>query len=296
MMADSAPRRFDERRRSSARIPMSIAITLQGTDSAGNSFTEQTNTVVVNRGGAKILTQQSFAAGDQLEVVIPRLNRKSSARVVWLGAKEGEWQEAGLDIDQIGDFWGVQFPEDAAPFHTPSPEMPPAIAPAAPVAEARSRIPETPAEASGKLLGGVRELARGAVEEIVAEILQELNRQAKENLDRLQQDALQQAQTRLLGTVEAGIEELQTRVMEAMASQQEVWERTLQGLEQQTEERILARSAAYEAHLATHAEQVRRELARTLAELSAALTHDQWAAELDTRPPIEKIEIQTKLS
>jgi len=58
------------------------------------------------------------------------------------------------------------------------------------------------------------------------------------------------------------------------------------------EERVLARSAAYETHLATHAEQVRQELARTLADLSAAIARGQWVDEL-TPPPIEKIEIQT---
>lgn len=295
MIADSTPQRFDERRRSTGRIPMSLAIVLQGTDSAGKSFKEKTRTLVINRRGAKVLTKQTFAVGDPLEVVFPHLNKKSPARVVWLGAKEEEWQEIGIDLNQTGNFWGVQFPEDAAPFPTPSPEMSPPLASPVPDPESRSPVPHASTDTSEKLLGGVRELARGAVEEIVAEILQELNRQAQESLDRLQQDALQQAQTRLLGTVEAGIEELQTRVMEAMASQQEVWERTLQGLEQQAEERVLARSAAYETHLATHAEQVRQELARTLADLSAALAHDQWAAELKNQPPVEKIEIQTKL-
>ena len=230
--------------------------------------------------------------GDQLEVVFPHLNRKSPGRVVWLGAKEEGWQAVGIDLTQSGDFWGVQFPEDAASFPTPGPEPSPAVAPAAPVAEARSLIPDAPADASGKLLGGVRELARGEVKEIVAEVLQELNRQAKENLERLQTDTLQQAQTRLLGTVEAGIEELQTRVMEAMANQQQVWKQPLEGLEQRAEERILARLAAYDTHLATHAEQVRQELARTLADLSAAIARGQWVDEL-TPPPIEKIEIQT---
>lgn len=294
MIADSAPQRFDERRRSSARIPVSIAITLQGTDSAGKSFTEKTHTVVINRKGAKVLTKRSFAMGDPLEVVVPHLNRQSAARVVWLGAKEKGWQEVGIDITESGDFWGVQFPGDEAPFAASGPAMSPTVAPAPPVPETRSRIPDTSAEASGKLLGGVRELARGEVEKIVAEVLQELHRQAKENLDRLQEDVLQQAQNRLLGTVDAGIEELQTRVMEAMTNQQQLWEQTLQGLELQTEERILARLAAYEARLATHAEQVRREFARTLADLSAAIAGDRWAAELHSQPPIEKIEIQTK--
>ena len=96
----STPPQFDESRRSSTRLPLSIPIVLGGSDEKGKPFVEKTVTVVINRRGAKVITKQPLPMGAKLELTIPQLNRSSPATVVWLGAKKGKEQEVGLTLDR----------------------------------------------------------------------------------------------------------------------------------------------------------------------------------------------------
>ena len=111
MPGDMAPLRFSEKARPGTRLLMALPIVLSATDSARNSFSEDTHTLVINRTGAKVLTKRPFTLGARLQVSIPHRKLESGATVVWLGDKRGALQEIGIDLDQTDDFWGVRFPE-----------------------------------------------------------------------------------------------------------------------------------------------------------------------------------------
>ena len=288
----STPPQFDESRRSSARLPLSIPIILSGVDESGKSFVEKTVTVVINRRGAKVLAKQPLPMGAKLELTIPQLNRSSPATVVWLGAKKGKEQEVGLTLNRTDDFWGVDFPGDASSLHKAGPatetkvgkqEAPenqeaPTIQPgrqgglAAPASK-----PETlpvSADAFEKLSGIVQDLVQQAVQESLQDSLSKLNQQAEESLDRALRKVTEQAQDHLDRAVRAALEQLHVQAMEHMGRVQLDCEQTLQGLAHAAEEQMKARLAEYEAHLAASGENVRRQLADKLANLSAGLLRD----------------------
>ena len=103
------PARFDETKRSSARLPLRVPIVIKGTDANGKAFSEETHTVVINRAGAKIVTSQLLAPDSRIQVSVPKLKRQCLATVVWWSEKKGEKNEAGIDFDiKSGDFWDVQ--------------------------------------------------------------------------------------------------------------------------------------------------------------------------------------------
>jgi hypothetical protein len=98
--------------RSGQRLVVAIPITISGEDAAGQSFTESSATVVVNRGGGKIITTRELALDSTVQITIPSRNRASGARVVSLGEKTGGQQEIAIDLKQPENFWGIQFPDD----------------------------------------------------------------------------------------------------------------------------------------------------------------------------------------
>ncbi|MCX6617686.1 MAG: hypothetical protein NTZ98_16505 [Acidobacteria bacterium] len=98
--------------RSGQRLVVAIPITISGEDAAGQSFTESSATVVVNKGGGKIITTRELALDSTIQITIPSRNRASGAHVVWLGEKTGGQQEIAIDLKQPENFWGIQFPDD----------------------------------------------------------------------------------------------------------------------------------------------------------------------------------------
>jgi len=147
--------------RSGQRLVVAIPVTISGEDVAGQSFTENSATVVVNRGGGKIITTHELALDSTIQVIVPSRNRASAARVVRLGEKSGNQQEIAIELKQPENFWGIQFPDDpidwgamaarrtataeekeavergtarAAAAPSPAPTPPPAVPPAARVA------------------------------------------------------------------------------------------------------------------------------------------------------------------
>ncbi|MBI1955188.1 MAG: hypothetical protein HYS38_02230 [Acidobacteria bacterium] len=291
MGASGTPPQFDESRRSSFRLPLSVPIVLSGVDESGRSFTEKTVTVVINRRGAKVLAKQPLPMGAKLELTIPQQNRSSPATVVWLGAKKGAKQEVGLALilNQTEDFWGVDFPGDASSLHRAGPatetkadkqEAPENHAAltahlgrqgglAAPAS--KPEVLPVGVDAFEKLSGIVQDLVQQAVQESLKDALSKLNQQVEESLDRALGDVTEQAQGHLDQAVRAALEQLQVQAMEHMGRVQLDYEQTLQELAQVAEEQMRARLAEYEAHLAASAENVRRQLADKLANLSASL-------------------------
>lgn len=100
----------DSMRRSS-RIPKEIPILLVGSDIEGKIFSEQTNTVVLSRHGAGILSAYKLSAEQELIVRSLVTNKEADVRVVGqLGARGERYTYGVAFIDQNIDFWGIEFP------------------------------------------------------------------------------------------------------------------------------------------------------------------------------------------
>jgi len=98
--------------RSGQRLVVAIPITISGEDAAGHSFIENSATVVVNRGGGKIITTRELALDSTVQITVPSRNRASGAHVIWLGEKSGGQQEIAIELKNPENFWGIQFPDD----------------------------------------------------------------------------------------------------------------------------------------------------------------------------------------
>jgi len=165
--------------RSGQRLVVAIPITISGEDAAGHSFIENSATVVVNRGGGKIITTRELALDSTVQITVPSRNRASGAHVIWLGEKSGGQQEIAIELKNPENFWGIQFPDDpidwvamaarrtatsdekeaaargtaraAAPSPAPAPPQaaaaPPAAAPRAVAAPPAAQAPPKPAAA-----------------------------------------------------------------------------------------------------------------------------------------------------
>ena len=129
-------------------------------------------------------------------------------------------------------------------------------------------------EISDKLFIALRELTRSAIEQSQGEVLQKLNRHAEEGLNNMQRVIIEEAQEYLHRATEDAGKEFETRVLQVVARNQQICEQTLQRLvlaAQATQERLEASLAEYQKRLATSAQTARRELARTLADLSGTI-------------------------
>ncbi len=98
---------------------MALPVTLEIADNAGGTFKESTQTIVINRSGAKVLATASLPIGTRLTLSVGsgKGQRITPATVVWLGERRGSKSEVGLEIEQAdGTFWGVLFPDDSGSF------------------------------------------------------------------------------------------------------------------------------------------------------------------------------------
>ena len=97
--------------RRSGRLAKEIAIVLIGSDMEGKFFAEQTNTVVLSRHGAGIVSQQKLAP--EQELIIRRLdtNQETELRVVGqIGAQSDRYTYGVAFVDSNVNFWGIDFP------------------------------------------------------------------------------------------------------------------------------------------------------------------------------------------
>jgi D-mannonate dehydratase len=98
--------------RRSTRLAIAMPITLSGKDAAGNSFKENTRTIVVNKHGAKIATMHQLVLGTEVEIGNRALGLTARAAVVWAGDKRTpqKYFEAGIQLFKAQDIWGIEFP------------------------------------------------------------------------------------------------------------------------------------------------------------------------------------------
>lgn len=100
--------------RRSTRLSMIVPITIQGTDTFGQPFKENTWTIGINKQGARIATFHTLASGSHLWILNPVLGRTAKGRVIWLGEKRfpEDPYEVGVELTEDQNVWGINFPPE----------------------------------------------------------------------------------------------------------------------------------------------------------------------------------------
>lgn len=94
----------------SSRIMVKIPVTIEGTDSGGARFAEETTIVTLSMGGASILTSRDLNVGMPLYLCTPK-GLRFEARVAWVGSEAtGTKGLVGLQCRGLAQALGFQFP------------------------------------------------------------------------------------------------------------------------------------------------------------------------------------------
>jgi hypothetical protein len=113
----SSPRSQSDQkaRRRSKRPLIQVPIEVRGTDVNGQSFSETTHTVVVNRNGGRISMKNSLMAGARITITNLQRGEGCAFRVVErTSTTYGNQAEWGVEcLEPSRNFWGVYFPEVA---------------------------------------------------------------------------------------------------------------------------------------------------------------------------------------
>ena len=107
----SAPGATGRRKRSAIPVP----ITISAVDKDGQSFREDSRTLVITRHGMMVETIHRLNLGAEITVENPALGRTSTGRVVWCGNEQSASQvnEIGIYLTDAGVLCGVELaPED----------------------------------------------------------------------------------------------------------------------------------------------------------------------------------------
>jgi hypothetical protein len=99
-------------RRRTERLLLSVPVRVDGQDPAGQKFSENTRTVIINRHGACIQMRQAVAPGATLRICNLMANREAEFRVIGptqpKSDQGGEW---GVECkDEKRNIWGIDFP------------------------------------------------------------------------------------------------------------------------------------------------------------------------------------------
>lgn len=99
-------------RRRSSRIDYKIPVVLSGRDAAGETFREETETLIVSFHGAKVRTSRQVLVGMMVSVEIVRTGQGGKAICVQVSdALPGEaTHDIGLQLVHPGNIWGVENP------------------------------------------------------------------------------------------------------------------------------------------------------------------------------------------
>src|SRR6266496_5046949 len=118
-----APRKQHAIRRST-RLPLEIPVRVTSLDGA-LEFSEQCNTTLVNAHGCGIIAQRQLPQGTRVRLEIIPAKRNTTAQVadvVSLGGEPETWL-LGLELDEPGNFWGLEY----APSDWRTEESPPQV-------------------------------------------------------------------------------------------------------------------------------------------------------------------------
>ena len=98
-------------RRGTERLLLAVPVRVIAFGTDGGSFTEDTNTVEVNRAGARILLKHRVASGDTLRIINLESFSEADFRVVGpTRLDSGEVAEWGMECAEPGrNIWGIEF-------------------------------------------------------------------------------------------------------------------------------------------------------------------------------------------
>jgi hypothetical protein len=110
-------------KRRSGRITKEIPIVLLGTDATGKVFSEETNTVVLSRHGAGVVTRYRFSPDELLTLRLTGTAKEAAIRLVGqIGGEPGRYVYGVTFVDPDPDFWPMDFPPPD-PFESPSQQI-----------------------------------------------------------------------------------------------------------------------------------------------------------------------------
>jgi hypothetical protein len=99
----------DSERRRSERVLVNIPVVASG-DSASGTFTEETQTLIVNVQGALIPLAARVAHGQMLLLRNRKTSEEQSCRVVYVGLSSEEKRHFGITFNgRAPHFWGIPF-------------------------------------------------------------------------------------------------------------------------------------------------------------------------------------------
>jgi PilZ domain len=97
--------------RRSGRVRKNVPIILIGTDATGRVFSEQTNTVVLSRHGAGIVSRNTFAPEEVLTLRFSESSREADVRLVGRIGDTPKGFIYGVEfLDAAINYWGLEFP------------------------------------------------------------------------------------------------------------------------------------------------------------------------------------------
>lgn len=104
-------------RRRSQRVLMQVAVRVSGTDTQGQPFEEETETLAINAHGALILTTARVTSGSLVKMQHKGTKDEQECHVAFLGPVRAGKSEIGLEFSAPRpSFWRVAFPpEDWSP-------------------------------------------------------------------------------------------------------------------------------------------------------------------------------------
>lgn len=98
-------------RRRSQRVLMQVSVRINGSDSLGNSFSEDAETLAVNAHGALILLNTRVTSGSTLKMLHKGTQEEQECHVVFLGPVRSGKSEIGLEFSgPRPGYWRVAFP------------------------------------------------------------------------------------------------------------------------------------------------------------------------------------------
>jgi len=111
--ADSKTWIADPGRRRSMRVLLSVPISVDGENTRGESFSEQTRTLVVNAHGALISLAAPVAKGQRISVSNKATQKSIKCTVVHLGSSQAGKVQMGIEFEgPCPSFWQIDFPPD----------------------------------------------------------------------------------------------------------------------------------------------------------------------------------------
>jgi hypothetical protein len=95
------------------RVLLSVPIRVSGKNAAGEDFSEDARTLVVNAHGALISLAAALVTGQLVTVSNKSTQKSSECRVVHLGNGQGGKTQTGVEfVSPYASFWQIDFPPE----------------------------------------------------------------------------------------------------------------------------------------------------------------------------------------